>query len=81
MMTLLLLWFPVIIRYAQHACPCHFEEHNIFMPHASLGTFDRIYAGARCTEDLLPSLIRLLSPGSGTMVVPVESELRLISRC
>ena len=80
-MMVLLLCFPVVVRYAQRACPCHFEEHNIFMPHVNLGTFDRIYAGARCTEDRLPILSRLLSPGGGIMVVPVESELRLISRC
>lgn len=43
---------------------------------SSIGTFHVIHVGAAATEDMLPRLTRLLSPG-GRMVVPVGPALEL----
>jgi len=66
--------------YARLSCQCHFEEHNVFLPHPTHRLFDRICVGAQCHLDQLPSLLKLLRPSGGVMVVPVGCELKLITR-
>eukprot|EP00193_Tetraselmis_chui_P018060 CAMPEP_0177780392 /NCGR_PEP_ID=MMETSP0491_2-20121128/17172_1 /TAXON_ID=63592 /ORGANISM="Tetraselmis chuii, Strain PLY429" /LENGTH=458 /DNA_ID=CAMNT_0019300147 /DNA_START=1307 /DNA_END=2680 /DNA_ORIENTATION=+ len=63
------------------AAPVALHHHNVLFPHASLpeGGFDRIYVGAACPAARLRALSRLLAP-NGKMVVPVASELRLLSK-
>eukprot|EP00873_Tetraselmis_striata_P012076 jgi/Tetstr1/432340/TSEL_021737.t1 len=63
--------------FAAASASCTFHQHNAFLPLAN--TFDRIYVGAACPEHRVAALAKLLSP-DGKMIVPVGSELRLVSR-
>lgn len=69
-------------EYSSGACASHFELHNCFMPSPKhVAMYDRVHVGASCPPDGLQSLLRLLKPEGGLIVVPVSpSDLRIITK-
>lgn len=67
-------------RYSARACDLTFERGNAFiLPHHE-GRYDRVHVGGLCDADRLPTLLRLLRPGTGRLVVPCNSELLCLTR-
>lgn len=67
--------------YASKACEVQLERRNVFMPVGRhQGRYDKVHVGASCPEDRLPLLLQLLRPDNGKLLVPVGSELRLVTR-
>lgn len=50
------------------------------MPSKFKGCFDKIHVGGTCREDRLTSVIQLLRSEGGKIIVPVEEDLRLITK-
>uniref|UniRef100_A0A061S9V0 protein-L-isoaspartate(D-aspartate) O-methyltransferase n=1 Tax=Tetraselmis sp. GSL018 TaxID=582737 RepID=A0A061S9V0_9CHLO len=67
-------------EYHQRACDCSILEHNVFLPRATAERYDRIHVGAQCPEEKVPNLLRLLGEEGGVVIVPVDSELRAITK-
>lgn len=58
-----------------------FELHNVFMPSPRhRGQYHKVHVGATCPEDRLSALLSLLQPTGGQLMVPVGSDLRVITK-
>jgi protein-L-isoaspartate(D-aspartate) O-methyltransferase len=69
-------------EFASCAAECKFECRNAFLLRgtALVGRYDRVHVGASCPPDQLRSIVQLVNPQGGSIVVPVNpSDLRLIS--
>lgn len=70
----------LVHRYTARACEASFELGNAFLlPHHE-GTFDKIHVGGLCPAAKLPTLLRLLKPSGGKLVVPTGVELLCITK-
>jgi len=66
--------------YADAACGVAVEARNVFVPSARhAGAYDKVHVGAMCPEARLQDMIRLLKPGGGRILAPVDSDLRLVT--
>lgn len=70
------------LLYAETACSCTFEHHNVFIPASRhQGQYDRVHVGASCPRDKLNALVALLKPTGGILVSPVApSDLQAITK-
>eukprot|EP00803_Ostreobium_quekettii_P009046 evm.model.scf_1524.2 EVM.evm.TU.scf_1524.2 scf_1524:3912-16148(-) len=66
--------------YSAEACEIQFEQQNVFMPSKFRGYFDKIHVGGTCREDRLDCIVQLLRPEGGKLIVPVDNDLKLITR-